>query len=516
MAAGGGLYLSDGTVNLLSSKVFGNSARGGNGGAGGDATGGGGNGGNGGAGQPGLGGGLFVSAGTLNLSTSVVSGNHASGGGGGNGGNATGISGFGGFAGGGNQGAGGGLYAGSGSVNLSTSTVYNNRAGGGAGGCGGSCNFPGCRGYSGGGGDGAGGGLFVNGGTLSLWRSTDGQNVAAGADAGCPSAPAFTGGGGGSSRGGGMFASGEGVGVINSTFYGNTADRGGSGAGFSSPGNPGDSEGGGLFVEAGSINLAGVTIASNHTEAGGGSRAIRGSSLGGGICQLGSAPQVRSDSTLIGDNSTQGDGPDVSGQISLSFSLISNTAGASITDGGHNLFDVEPVLDPGGLRTIWGGPTQTVALQSPSPAIDHGDNTICRMARPTGLASVDQRGFSRIRHGDLLCDIGAFEFTTLVVLPSYLYFGFEAVSEQTAVQTATVREAAVGGVTLTESIGGANPGDFVQTANSCGTTLRDGYTCSISIAFKPTTTGSRSALLTVSDSPDRTSPYQIQLVGIGQ
>ena len=88
-----------------------------------------------------------------------------------------------------------------------------------------------------------------------------------------------------------------------------------------------------------------------------------------------------------------------------------------ITDDGGNIFNVNPELDPDGLQ-FNGGPTQTVALEDGSRAIDRGDNAICADPPPTGLGGIDQRGIARFRHGDNLCDIGAFEFITLFVQPT--------------------------------------------------------------------------------------------------
>ena len=84
----------------------------------------------------------------------------------------------------------------------------------------------------------------------------------------------------------------------------------------------------------------------------------------------------------------------------------------NITDGGNNIEDgdtcgfsettslsnTDPILDPAGLQDN-GGPTQTIALLSGSPAIDAGDDTAC--------PSADQRGISRPQGSN--CDIGAYE-----------------------------------------------------------------------------------------------------------
>jgi hypothetical protein len=58
-----------------------------------------------------------------------------------------------------------------------------------------------------------------------------------------------------------------------------------------------------------------------------------------------------------------------------------------------------------------GGPTQTMALVSPSSAIDSGDTATCASAP---VNSIDQRGLSRLMDGDengsTVCDIGAYEY----------------------------------------------------------------------------------------------------------
>jgi predicted outer membrane repeat protein len=70
----------------------------------------------------------------------------------------------------------------------------------------------------------------------------------------------------------------------------------------------------------------------------------------------------------------------------------------------------DPLLSPLANN---GGPTQTRALQTGSPAIDTGNNTICAAAP---ISNLDQRGMPRPVDGDGLngaqCDAGAFEFVS--------------------------------------------------------------------------------------------------------
>jgi hypothetical protein len=53
---------------------------------------------------------------------------------------------------------------------------------------------------------------------------------------------------------------------------------------------------------------------------------------------------------------------------------------------------------------------------------------------------------------------------------------------------------------LAISFTGSNPGDFQTPSNTCGTSLAAGASCTINADFAPTTSGSRSASLSVTDS----------------
>ena len=64
------------------------------------------------------------------------------------------------------------------------------------------------------------------------------------------------------------------------------------------------------------------------------------------------------------------------------------------------------------------------------------------------------------------------------------------------------------------SIGGTNPGDYSQT-NTCGIAIAKFSSCTVSVTFKPATTGTRTATLTVNDSPDSASPHNVGLMGTG-
>jgi hypothetical protein len=103
----------------------------------------------------------------------------------------------------------------------------------------------------------------------------------------------------------------------------------------------GASSGGGIDLAGGTVSLTGVTVASN--QAGGtqtGSNGIVTSGSGGGIANAG-ATSLTINFSLIADNTqasgNTNNGNDASGPITASFSLIGQSAGATITGNGHNL-----------------------------------------------------------------------------------------------------------------------------------------------------------------------------------
>src|SRR5215469_923360 len=94
---------------------------------------------------------------------------------------------------------------------------------------------------------------------------------------------------------------------------------------------------------------------------------------------------------------------------------------------------------------VAGGPSRSIAVEL---AV-----YVCGNLNPRSRGGVDQRGVARSRAGDTRCDIGAFEFVNLTLLPTRLDFGPQVIGRATAVQTisATTHQTTV--ITLKESIG---------------------------------------------------------------
>jgi hypothetical protein len=166
--------------------------------------------------------------------------------------------------------------------------------------------------------------------------------------------------------------------VINSTFTGNTATDGGA---FSD------------FDATGPATLINDTFSGNTTTGGAGHGTVENAN--------------ESVSTLTVTNS-----------------IVSNNAGNNcantITDGGYNLehgttcaFANHAVNADPALAALAnnGGPTQTRAISTTSPAFDTANLTVCTATTPAGAGDVDQRGLTRTPSAgtETACDIGAFE-----------------------------------------------------------------------------------------------------------
>jgi uncharacterized repeat protein (TIGR01451 family)/CSLREA domain-containing protein len=208
--------------------------------------------------------------------------------------------------------------------------------------------------------------------------------------------------------GGGIFAGGGAVTtIIGSTISNNTASTGGGGifilSGNTSidnstiSGNTANGLGGGIQFDS-SVD---ILIINNSTIAGNTASTTKN---GGGLgIQNG---QVKLRNTIIADNTAGGSGPDCFGTISGSedHNLIENISGCTIFGStSNNITGQDPKL---GALTFNGGPTQTHALLSGSPAIDKGNPATPGSAAASCLPT-DQRGINRPQGTN--CDIGAFE-----------------------------------------------------------------------------------------------------------
>ena len=206
-----------------------------------------------------------------------------------------------------------------------------------------------------------GGGVFNNGtGQLIVSDSTFSRNAANGG-------------------GGAVYNNGT-MSVINSTFSGNTAGSGG-----------------GKFNPQGTLTVSNSTISGN-----GATSTLFG---GGNIGAFGGTTTLKN--TIVANSSA---GSNCEGSVTDGGYNLDSGTSCGFSTNNHSLSSTDPLLDPDGLQDN-GGPTNTIALQRTSPAIDKGN--------AFGLTTTDQRG--ELRPQDLAddqfpdasggdgSDIGAFE-----------------------------------------------------------------------------------------------------------
>ena len=253
------------------------------------------------------------------------------------------------------------------------------------------------------------GGAVLNAGTLTLTNSDVVNNAA------------FNGGGisnrqtltlidtnvsnNASSNGGGGVhnSAGSTLDVTRSTLRGNSAIGGGgiqnnSGGAVTLrnstlSGNIASGGGGAISNLSGTLAIENTTLTDNTAS---------GNPGGGGIFR--SAAVVTLVNTIVAGN-TAPSAPDCNGFTSQGHNLIGNTSGCNFSSVFGDRVDVDPKL---GLLADNGGPTQTHALLTGSPAIDAGDDSVA--------PDKDQRGVARPQDGDgdgtAQSDIGAFEVET--------------------------------------------------------------------------------------------------------
>jgi hypothetical protein len=210
---------------------------------------------------------------------------------------------------------------------------------------------------------GSGGGIF-NGGTLRVWRSTISGNTA------------DEGGGGGVFNRGSSADEGNAA-FTNSTISGNEAE--GSGGGISN---------------AGDVSISNSTVTKNSAEG-----------SGDGVASLGTGSVGVYSSILAGNQTTDVDNVSKGSFTSRGYNTIGDGKSApSFNSTGDRTGVTNPGLGP---LADNGGPTQTHAVLSGSPALDKGNSGLVRDQRGEPRP-VDLPDVGNARGGDG-SDVGAFE-----------------------------------------------------------------------------------------------------------
>jgi sugar lactone lactonase YvrE len=209
-----------------------------------------------------------------------------------------------------------------------------------------------------------------------------------------------------------------------------------------------------------------------------------------------------------------GDGSSAVGaQLNAPFTMVVDHAGNIFIADSNNQVVREVTASNGHINTVGGTPT-TAGFSG-----DGGPATSAQMNAPEGLA-LDAAGDllvadsvnNRVRSITALASLGAVPIASFN--QTSLTFLAQLVSTTSAAQTVTLTNN--GGASMTGiaiSITGANKSDFNQT-NTCPATLTAGSFCTISVTFKPSANGPRTAAISIADSA-MGSPQQVDLSGTG-
>jgi Beta-propeller repeat len=108
---------------------------------------------------------------------------------------------------------------------------------------------------------------------------------------------------------------------------------------------------------------------------------------------------------------------------------------------------------------------------------------------------------------------------TLTISPLTLTFGPQLVGTPTAAQMVTLTNNNITAIAFTSvAVSGGSPAaantDFAPTANTCGTSIAAGTSCTISVVFTPSVAAVETANLVITDA-DSTSPQTVTLTGTG-
>jgi sugar lactone lactonase YvrE len=216
--------------------------------------------------------------------------------------------------------------------------------------------------------------------------------------------------------------------------------------------------------------------------------------------------------SLTGNYSGDG-GLATSAQLNLPFTVVVDNADNIFIADTSNEAIREVTSSNGNINTVAGTPTVAGFGGDGGPAVD------AELSSPEGLA-LDGAGDllvgdfdnNRVRSISTLGSVGAvpvanFNPTSVTFLPQPLNIA----SNTQVVTLSNNGGAALTGIAV--SIGGTNLGDFSQT-NTCGGTLNPGLSCTITVTFKPTVVGARSAQVSVADN-SLGSPQTVALSGNG-
>jgi hypothetical protein len=208
--------------------------------------------------------------------------------------------------------------------------------------------------------------------------------------------------------------------------------------------------------------------------------ALSSSTLAFGNEALGSSSAQKVVTLTNNESSALSVGTSITGPAAAQFEVSSNTCGSSVA--AHSSCKIGVIFAP----TVSGAQTATLTI---ADSANNSPQTVALSG--TGVLPVS-------------------------VTPASLPFSKQNVGTTSAAKVITIKNVLPTSISLTGfAFGGANPGDFVQTATSCAGSLASGAACTASVSFAPAAAGARAATLNITDTTI-TSPQVVSLSGTGK
>jgi archaellum component FlaF (FlaF/FlaG flagellin family) len=192
-------------------------------------------------------------------------------------------------------------------------------------------------------------------------------------------------------------------------------------------------------------------------------------------------------------------------------------------------FPLQPInsVSPPKIITVTNNGSSAVIFSSITTAVNFSELSTCKTVQPgqsckvavyfTPTVSGDIHGYLALADNGggspQLVELSGVA-TEVQLEPTSLNFGSQTVDSVSKAQNVILTNNGKGQLQIKEiAIGGTDKRDFYEV-NACPATLTTGKSCTISVIFRPTATGVRSAILGVADNGGG-SPQTVALSGTG-